>query len=226
VTARRAHDGNWGRVLSAPTFKRDNGESASHKNRVRFTPSDMRAISFAKILIPILLASVGVPEGFPADPAPSAGQNLAPVAAPPGVAIDFYPVTSTKPKGGRYINTRLLPRLGYVAAAPALNVERLRAVKKTEAKVKKSVESADGKVRTVTEKVPAIEMTLQNADATAFTNLMKQSIGQRIYIEAERSGIYAPLVRNARRTTTLTFSLGDEAQREEVYRKLVRFVKD
>ena len=147
------------------------------------------------------------------------------VAAPPGVAIDFYQVSTARQKGARFVNTKMLPRLGYVAGAPALQVERLRSVKRIHTTVEKTIESADGKKRTVTNTVPAIEMTLSNADAVAFAKLMEKSIGQRILIEAQGTAIYAPLVRDARLRTTLTFTLADDAQLEEVYRKLARFVK-
>lgn len=147
------------------------------------------------------------------------------VAAPPGVAIDFYQVTATRTKGARFINTKTLPKVGYVAGAPAMQVERLRGVKKVQTSVEKTIESADGKKRSISNPIPAIAMTLSNDDATAFASLMKKSIGQRILIEAEGTPIYAPLVRDARRATTLTFTLPDNAQQDEVYRKLARFVK-
>ena len=54
---------------------------------------------------------------------------------------------------------------------------------------------------------------------------MKKSVGTRILIEAEGTPIYAPLVRDARSSTTITFTLGGDSQLEEVYRKLARFVK-
>ena len=60
--------------------------------------------------------------------AAAAPKELPIVAAPPGTAIDFYPVSTTRQKGSRFINTKALPRLGYAAAAPALQVERLRSV--------------------------------------------------------------------------------------------------
>ena len=158
--------------------------------------------------------------------AASANKEPAIVAAPPGVAIDFYQVNTSKTKGARFVNTKTLPKLGYVAGAPALQVERLRSVKKIHTKIgKTTIESADGKRRSITSSVPAIEMTLSNADATAFAELMKKSIGKRILIEAEGTAIYAPFVRNANLATTLTFSLADDAQLEEAYRKLARFVK-
>ena len=157
-----------------------------------------------------------------AAPAPA---ELAIVAAPPGEAIDFYQVSATRTKGARYINTKMLPKVGYVAGAPALQVERLRSVKKIHNKVEKKIESADGKKRTVSNIQPAIEMTLSAADAQAFAALMKKSIGQRILIEAEGTPIYAPLVRDARSATTISFSLVDDTQLEEVYRKLARFVR-
>lgn len=147
------------------------------------------------------------------------------VAAPPGVGIDFYQVSPTRTKGARFINTKLLPKVGYVAGAPALQIERLRSVKKIHTTVEKKIESADGKKRTVSNPVPAIEMTLSNSDATAFAELMKKSIGMRILMEAQGTPIYAPLVRDARLATTLSFSLADDAQLDEVYRKLARFVK-
>lgn len=147
------------------------------------------------------------------------------VAAPPGVAIDFYQVKETRSKGARFINTKTLPKVGYVAGAPAMQIERLRGVKKIHTSVERTITSADGKERTISNPVPAIEMTLSNADATAFADLMKKSLGQRILMEAEGTPIYAPLVRDARRTTTLTFTLADDKQREEVYGKLARFVK-
>ena len=174
-----------------------------------------------KTHLAFVLAAALVPTAFAA----AASEEPAIVAAPPGVAIDFYPITDRKEKGGRYVNTKTLPRLGYVAAAPALQVERLRSVKKIHTTVEKTIESADGKTRKVSTTVPAIEMTLRNADAAAFAELMKKSIGQRILIEAEGTPIYAPLVRDARLATTLTFSLADDAQLNDVHRKLARFVK-
>ena len=147
------------------------------------------------------------------------------VAAPPGVAIDFYQVSEKRSKGSRFIDTKTLPKVGYVAGAPAMQVERLRTVKKTQTTAKKVIVSADGKERTISNAVPAIEMTLSNADATAFAELMKKSIGQRILIEAEGTPIYAPLVRDARRSNTISFSLPDDKQLDDVYAKLVRFVK-
>ena len=157
--------------------------------------------------------------------AADAASEPAIVAAPPGVAIDFYQVSATRTKGAKFINTKSLPKVGYVAGAPALQVERLRSVKKIQTTVTKKIESADGKVRKISNTVPAIEMTLSNTDARAFTGLMKKSIGRRILIEAEGTPIYAPLVRDATSATTISFSLADDAQLEEVYRKLARFVK-
>jgi hypothetical protein len=147
------------------------------------------------------------------------------IAEAPGVTIDIYQVSPTKQKGARYINTKSLPRLGYVSEPPAQRIERLRSVKRIHTTVREEIESADGKRRTVSNTVPAIEMTLKPKDATEFTKLMKRSIGQRLYIEAKGKPIYAPLVRDAVPRTTLTFSLADDAQLEEVYRKLAPFVK-
>lgn len=161
---------------------------------------------------------------LPVSAAPASAEPAI-VAAPPGVAIDFYQVKETRSKGARFINTKTLPKVGYVAGAPVMQVERLLAVKKIHTSVEKTVESADGKKRTVSNPVPAIEMTLSNADATAFAELMKKSIGQRILMEAEGTPIYAPLVRDARRSTTLSFTLPDDKQLEEAYAKLARFVK-
>lgn len=156
---------------------------------------------------------------------PSKEKELPIVAAPPGVAIDFYQVTATRKKGARFVNTKMLPKLGYVSGAPALQVERLRSVKKIHTTVAKTIESADGKKRTVSNTVPAIAMTLANADATAFAGLMGKSIGQRLLIEAQGTAIYAPLVRDSVQRTTLTFTVADDAQLNDVYRKLSRFVK-
>ena len=147
------------------------------------------------------------------------------VAAPPGVGIDFYPVSTAKQKGGRFINAPTLPNLGHVAAAPALQVERLRSVKKIHMDMENTVVGADGKKRVTKSRVPAIEMTLGPADATAFTALMRKSVGQRIYIEAQGAPIYAPLVRSALSATTLTFNLADDKQLDAVYAKLAPFVK-
>ena len=147
------------------------------------------------------------------------------VAAPPGVMIDFYPVSDTRIKGGRYISTPELPRLGYIAAVPALQVERLRSVNRIRARRQTAIEAADGKRRVAETPVPAIQMTLLPNDARAFEKLMRQHVGQRIYIEAEGTPIYAPLVREALPATTLTFNLADDAQAEEVFAKLRRFVK-
>ncbi len=161
---------------------------------------------------------------FPALGAPAASAPAI-VAAPPGVAIDFYQVSPTRTKGARFINTKILPRIGYVAGAPAMQIERLRAVKKIHTTTKKTIESADGKKRTISNAMPAIELTLSNSDAIAFGDLMKKSVGERILMEAEGTPIYAPLVRDARLSNTISFSLADDTQLDEVYNKLARFVK-
>ena len=148
------------------------------------------------------------------------------VAAPPGVGIDIYQVSPKRTKGARFVNTKMLPKLGYVGSAPVLQIERLRSVKKIHTKGgTTTIESADGRKRSVSNNIPAIEMTLTNADATAFAELMRKSVGGRLLMEAEGTPIYAPLVRDALPASTLTFSLADDAQLEEVYRKLARFVK-
>ena len=147
------------------------------------------------------------------------------VSAPPGATIDLYPVTETKQKGGRFINTRLLPRLGYVGSTPAIRIERLLSLKKIQTTVRKEVESADGKVRTIKNTVPAVEGKVSSADASDIGGLMEKSIGQRIYIEAGGKAVYAPLVRKVPRSTTFIFTLADDAQREEVYQSLAPFVK-
>jgi hypothetical protein len=147
------------------------------------------------------------------------------VAAPPGATIDFYPVTTTQQKGGRFINTRLLPRLGYVGTTPSLRIKRLLALKKIHTTMRTEVQSADGKTRTVANTVPAVEGRVSNSDARAMADLMKRSIGQRIYIEAGGRAVYAPLVRRPPESTTFVFTLADDAQLEEVYQNLAPFVK-
>ena len=181
----------------------------------------MTKSSVMKSCLALVLAGVFTSPVFAA----TVAEEPAIVAAPPGVAIDFYQVSGTRTKGARFINTKTLPKVGYVGGAPALQVERLRNVKKIHTTVEKTIESADGKKRTISNPMPAIEMTLSNADAAAFSKLRKKSIGQRILIEAEGTPIYAPLVRDGRSATTISFSLADDAQLEEVYRKLARFVK-
>jgi hypothetical protein len=171
----------------------------------------------------LIIASLTTAFGQTPRPVPKDAPPI--VAAPPGVMIDFYPVSTTPQKGGRYINTRQLPHIGYVAAAPALQIERLRSVKKIHTNMRTTIQSADGKNRTASNTVPAVEMSLSNADASAIASLMEKSVGQRIYIEAQGQGIYAPLVRTPQRTTTLTFSLADDAELEDAYQNLARFVK-
>lgn len=189
----------------------------------------MKTHAAAAILATLLTTTACVQNSNPPRAARSnlatVGEELPIVAAPPGVAIDFYPVYETRKTGGRYVNTRTLPTLGYIEGAPALQVERLKSVRKFHTKSSTSISSADGRERLATSTVPAIEMTLRRDDARAFSELMKNSIGQRIYIEAQGTGIYAPLVREALPATVLTFSLADDAQQEDVYRKLAPFVK-
>ncbi|HZJ17634.1 MAG TPA: hypothetical protein VFD27_21450 [Chthoniobacteraceae bacterium] len=149
-----------------------------------------------------------------------------PVAdAPRGATIDLYPVTTTQQKGGRFINTRLLPRIGYVGATPSLRIKRLLSLKKIHTTVRTEVQSADGKTRPVSNTVPAVEGRVSNADASAIRDLLARSIGQRIYIEAGGKTVYAPLVRRVPTSTTFIITLGDDAQLEEVYQALAPFVK-
>ena len=182
-----------------------------------------------KSLIPVITAAAlafpGLATAAKNAPAKAAQAEPPIIAAPPGVAIDFFVVSETKEKGSRYVNNKILPKLGYVKGAPVLQIERLRSVKKIHTTLSSAVESADKKRRAATTNVPAIEMSLSNSDATAFANLMKRSIGQRILIEAEATPIYAPLVRKVTPTQTLTFSLPDDRLLDEVYMKLARFVK-
>lgn len=123
------------------------------------------------------------------------------------------------------MNTKVLPNLGYIAASPALQIPVLRSVKRITKQISKSVESADGKVRTEPINVPAIEIVLNRKDAGAMEALFEKSIGQRLYIEAAGTPIYAPLVRKAQSASVLIFSVGDDQQLDAAYRALERFVK-
>ena len=184
----------------------------------------MHSRRFPHLLLALFLVASAIPAN--AAPARRGSEEGSPVVAPPpGATIDLYPVTATKQKGGRFINTRLLPRLGYVGPRPAVKIERLLFLKKTHTTVRTKVESADGKVRTLKNAVPAVEGRVSSADASAIADLMKKSLGQHLYIEAGGKAVYAPLVRKVPGSTTFMFTVADDAQLEEVYGNLAPFVK-
>ena len=203
--------------------RRDKIKSASHNHH----PTSL-IVMHSRRIPHLLLALFLVVSALPAT-AQSArrGSDQGPpvVAAPRGATIDLYPVTTTAQKGGRFINTRLLPRIGYVGATPALRIKRLLSLKKIHTAMRTEVQSADGKARTLSNTVPAVEGRVSNADARDIADLMKRSIGQRIYIEAGGKAVYAPLVRKPPGSTTFIFTLADDAQLEEVYQNLAPFVK-
>ena len=184
----------------------------------------MHVCRFPHLLLALFLVASAIP-AIAQSGRRGSHQGPATATASPGATIDLYPVTTTRQKGGRFINTRLLPQIGYVGAAPALQIKRLLSLKKIHTTMRTEVQSADGKTRTVSNTVPAVEGRVSNADASAIADLMKRSIGQRIYIEAGGKAIYAPLVRSAPGSTTFIFTLADDAQLDEVYQNLVPFVK-
>jgi hypothetical protein len=210
-------------IRTRASSRRDKAETASHNHRT--TPATiMHYRRFPNLLFVLLLITSAL--SAVAQPSRRDSSHESPVgAAPPDATIDLYPVTTARQKGGRYINTRFLPGLGYVGAAPSLQIKRLLSLKKIHTNVSREVQSADGKTRIVSNAVPALQGRVSNADARAIADLMHRSLGQRIYIEAGGKAVYAPLVRKVRSTTTFTFTLSDDAQLEDVYQSLAPFVK-
>ncbi len=101
-------------------------------------------------------------------------------------SISFWPVGQQPIEGCRYIDTTSLPRLGWIAKEPALQVAKLKSVEAGHETVNYDGKNPREEYR--------FDVTLLPEDAEAFKKLTERSMGKNLLIMAGEQPVMAPRV--------------------------------
>ena len=118
--------------------------------------------------------------------------------------LAFYTVSPKKIEGGRFIDTKEFPKLGYIAAKPGLVIAQLK-----EARLIKRPGDR-----------PNILITLQDKQANQLEDFTDKNVGKTILLLLGTEPLIAPRVVEKIRTPVLQISLSDEHKRMKILKAL------
>ena len=114
-----------------------------------------------------------------------------------------------KTEGGRFINTKAFPKLGHIAAKPALVITPLK-----EARLFKQPGDQ-----------PNILITLQSNQVDQLTDFTSKNIGKKILLMLGKEPLIAPRVLEKIRTPALQISLSEEKKRTRILKALKQLIE-
>ena len=104
--------------------------------------------------------------------------------------LAFYIVSDQKIDGGKFVDTRNLPKVGYISSAPDLVVSNLLDVYRENRATSAVV---DGKV-VPSHPAPGLAVVLRSDDAKRFTALTQKAVGKRLLVALGDRPLTAPKV--------------------------------
>jgi len=135
-------------------------------------------------------------------------------------SLNFFVVSDTPLRGGRYVDTPEFPKLGYVSNSPSLVVSALRSVGTNS---QTSIERFQGKEKQTVETV--LEITMEPADAKKFAKLTGENVGRQVVIMLGQRPLLAPFVMQPIDTPTIAIRVGEKADFQSLERDLRRLAK-
>ena len=122
--------------------------------------------------------------------------------------LAFYVVSPEKIEGGRFIDTKTLPKLGQIAAKPGLVIAQLK-----EASLIKRAGDR-----------PNILIVLGDKEVDQFAEFTGQNVGKILLLMLGNEPLIAPKVLEKIRTPALQISLTKEHDRIKILKALKRLV--
>ena len=123
-------------------------------------------------------------------------------------ALAFYVVSPEKIEGGRFIDTKTLPKLGHIAAKPGLVIAQLK-----EASLIKRAGDR-----------PNILIVLGDKEVDQFAEFTGRNVGKIILLMLGNEPLIAPKILEKIRTPALQISLSKEHDRPKILEALKRLV--
>jgi preprotein translocase subunit SecD len=125
--------------------------------------------------------------------------------------LKFYTVSEQRVDGGRFIDTPAIPKAGYIAAKPDLEVTALRDVYRQESAGFSIMTDTNGNHTVVTNAhAPALAVVLSAEDAKRFAALTERAVGKRLLVMLGDKPLTAPVVRSPIKAGTMVIEFGRE----------------
>ena len=122
--------------------------------------------------------------------------------------LAFYVVSPNKIEGGRFIDTKECPKLGYIPTKPGLGIAELEKANLT----KRPGDS------------PTILITLKKEQADQLAGFTGMNVDRQILLMLGNEPLIAPRIVEKIRTPALQISLSDETKRKQILQKLRQLV--
>ena len=123
--------------------------------------------------------------------------------------LAFYVVSPEKIEGGRFIDTKAFPKLGHIAAKPALVITPLK-----EARLIKRPSDR-----------PHILITLHDKHVNQLADFTGKNVGKKILLMLGNESLIAPRVVEKIRTPALQISLSEEKKRTRILKALKQLIE-
>ena len=116
-------------------------------------------------------------------------------ASPPGnIPLKIYIVSAQGIVGGRFVDTADFPKLGYIEALPALELERLEDVILTNQSKSVAVGSSSAETRQASRAETTIHIKMFPEDAKRFAELTTRAVGKRMLLTLGDEPLMAPRI--------------------------------
>ncbi len=123
--------------------------------------------------------------------------------------LAFYAVSPREIEGGRFIDTKEFPKLGYIAAKPGLVIAQLK-----EARLIKRPSDR-----------PNILITLKAKQVDQLEDFTGKNVGKKILLLLDQEPLIAPRVLEKIRAPTLQISLSEEKKRTRILKALKQLIE-
>ena len=123
--------------------------------------------------------------------------------------LAFYVVSPKKIEGGRFIDTKEFPKLGYIPAKPGLGITELSMVTLTKRPGDR----------------PTILITLKQEQLEQLANFTGRNVDRKILLMLGNEPLIAPRILEKIRTPVLQISVSDEKKQKQILQKLRQLVK-
>jgi preprotein translocase subunit SecD len=123
--------------------------------------------------------------------------------------LAFYAVSPQEIEGGRFIDTKEFPKLGYIAAKPGLVIVQLK----------------EARLITRPGNRPNILITLQDKQVNQLEDFTGKNVGKKILLLLDQEPLIAPRVLEKIRAPTLQISLSEEKKRTRILKALKQLIE-